>query len=322
MLPVILVGFLVFSLTIDGFASVSNFQNIMRQLSVILAAVSGETLVLIIGGIDLSVGATIGLSTVCGAYAMHATGSASLGLLACIGVGLAIGTLNGLGISRAKLQPFIMTFGMMLTARAVALLLTGGRSMGTLPAILLISGRMTILWIPLVFLIGLAVACAVGILLQKTMFGQTLYLTGSNKVAARYSGVDISEIEFKVYLIAGALAGGAGFLFMTRLGAAVPTAGDPLLLQIIGAAVLGGNSLSGGEGGILRSITGCVLIAMLNNVLELVGAQFWDQMIVVGVLVALGSALGSWLGRRRGHEVRVEPAKEKTEISNGSAIKP
>ncbi len=319
MLPVIVVAFIVFSITVDGFASLANFQNIMRQLAVILVAVSGETLVLLIGGIDLSVGATIGLASICGAYAMHATGSASLGLLACVGSGLAIGALNGLGVARAKMQPFIMTFGMMLTARAVAFLLTAGRSMGRLPTTVLTGGRMTILGVPLIFILGLLIAAAVGVVLQRTVFGQKVYLTGSNARAARFSGIDVDRLKFQVYLISGTLAGAAAFLFMMRLGAATPTAGDPLLLQIIGAAVLGGTSLSGGEGGILRSMTGCLLIAMLNDTLEILGAQFWDQMIVIGCLIALGSALGSWLGRRRSSQSKVNASVPARDAGAGKA---
>jgi len=303
MLPAILVVGAVLSLTIDGFTSELNFQNIMRQLAVIIVAVAGETLVLLIGGIDLSVGAGIGLSTICGAYVMHFTGSALLGLLVCLATGTLIGAVNGLGIALARVQPFIMTFGMMLTMRALAFLLTGGRSMGGLPRGLLHAGRTLVLGMPLVFLIAVAVAGLLGLLLRKTVFGQTVYLTGANQRAARFSGIDVKRLTFSVYAIAGAMAGAAGFLFMMRLGAATPTAGDPLLLQIIGAAVLGGTSLNGGEGGVLRSMTGCLLIVMLNNCLQILGAQFWDQMIVIGTLTAIGSALGSWLSRRRRSEV-------------------
>lgn len=303
MLPAILIVGLVFSLTIDGFTSELNLQNIMRQLAVIIVAVAGETLVLLIGGIDLSVGAGIGLSTICGACVMHFTGSALLGLVVCLASGTLIGAVNGLGIALARVQPFIMTFGMMLTMRALAFLLTGGRSMGGLPRGLLHAGRALVLGMPLVFLVAVAVAGLLGVLLRQTVFGQSVYLTGANQRAARFSGIDVKRLTFTVYAIAGLMAGAAGFLFMMRLGAATPTAGDPLLLQIIGAAVLGGTSLNGGEGGVLRSMTGCLLIVMLNNCLEILGAQFWDQMIVIGTLTAIGSALGSWLSRRRRSEV-------------------
>jgi ribose transport system permease protein len=310
MLPVIVVALIVLSFTIDGFMSVGNLQNIMRQLSVILIAVTGQTLVLLIGGIDLSMGATIGLASVCGAFTMHYMDSSLLGLLACLATGVAIGAVNGFGIARVGLQPFIMTFGMMLTVRAAAFLLTGGFSVGRLPKALLQTGRMNFAGLPLVFIVGVAVALSVGFVLSRTVFGEKIYLTGSNPRAAAFSGIDVRRLKFQVYLISGAAAGAAAFVFMMRLGAATPTAGDQLLLQIIGSVVLGGTSLNGGEGGILRSCSGAVLVAIIIKSLEILGAQFWDQMIVIGILVALGSALGSWLSRLRTQESKRADAIE------------
>jgi ribose transport system permease protein len=299
MLPVVILAAILLSLTVDGFSSVANAQNIMRQLSVILIAVSGETLVLLIGGIDLSIGAIVGLASVCGAYTMQATDSVLLGLLTCLAVGVAVGVINGIGIAVFGIQPFIMTFGTMLTVRALAFLITGGRSVGRLPKVLLEGGRLDLFGIPLIFILGLCVCGIIGFMLTRTAFGQKIYLTGSNSRAARFSGINVKRLTFVIYVLSGALAGLAAFVFMMRLGSASPTAGDPLLLQIIGAVVLGGTTLTGGEGGILRSVTGALLIAMIVKSLEILGAQFWDQMIVIGVLTALGSALGSWLSRRR-----------------------
>jgi ribose transport system permease protein len=300
MLPVIVIVATWLSITVDGFMSVPNLQNIMRQLSVVLVVSAGETLVLLIGGIDLSVGAIIGLSSVCGAFAMHVTHSIVPGILACLTIGTGIGAINGVAIAWTKVQSFIMTFGMMLAIRAVALLVTGGLSMGRLPRGVLLGGRATLLGVPAIFAIGFLVALMVSLLLGKTTFGQSIFLLGSNSRAAFFSGLNVRRITLLVYTLSGCLAGLGGFLLMMRLGAATPTAGDPLLLQIIAAVVLGGTSLSGGEGGVIRTMTGCLLIAILDNCLELYGAEFWDQMIVIGVLVALGAGLGEWLGRRRG----------------------
>jgi ribose/xylose/arabinose/galactoside ABC-type transport system permease subunit len=304
MLPVILVFGVVLSLTVDGFMSVPNIQNILRQISVILIAATGETLVILIGGIDLSVGATIGLASVTGAYVMHVTDSTSLGIVTCIAVGVGVGAVNGFGIARIGIQPFIMTFAMLLTVRASAFLVTGGRSVGALPKNLLVAGRLNVADLPFVFIIGIVIAVLGGLILSYTKFGQEIYLTGSNARAAAFSGVNVKRLIFFVYLITGTLAGFAAFVFMMRLGAATPNAGDPLLLQIIGSVLVGGNAMTGGEGGLLRSITGALLIAMLVKSMEIIGAQFWDQLIVVGALVALGSALGAWLSRRRTSETK------------------
>jgi ribose transport system permease protein len=241
---------------------------------------------------------------------MQFTGSPLLGLLTCLATGAAVGAVNGFGISRGGIQPFIMTFGVMLTVRALGFLLTGGRSIGRLPQLLLATGRMTAAGLPLVFILGLLIAAAGSLILSRTLFGQKIYLTGSNPRAAAFSGIKVDRLKFQVYLISGILAGAAAYVFMMRLGSASPTAGDQLLLQIIGAVVLGGTSLAGGEGGIVRSISGAVLVAMLIKSLEILGAQFWDQMIVIGVLTALGSALGAWLSRRRTRESHREDVAE------------
>ena len=202
-----------------------------------------------------------------------------------------------------------MTFGMMLTVRAAAFLMTGGFSVGKLPKALLQTGRMNIAGVPLVFILGLAVALFMGFVLSRTVFGEKIYLTGSNPRAAAFSGIDVQRLKFQVYLIAGASAGAAAFVFMMRLGAATPTAGDQLLLQIIGSVVLGGTSLNGGEGGIIRSCSGAMLVAIIIKSLEILGAQFWDQMIVIGVLVALGSALGASLKSPEDSKSRREPMR-------------
>jgi ribose/xylose/arabinose/galactoside ABC-type transport system permease subunit len=304
LLPVVLLTGIVLSVAIDGFLSVPNLQNIMRQTSVILLAACGETMVLLIGGIDLSVGATIGLASVCGAFAMRFTDSVPLGVVACVATGLGVGALNGVGIARVGIPPFIMTFGMLLLARATSYLLTQSKSIGRLPQPVLAGGVLNVLDIPLIFITAGVVALIIGLILSRTVFGQKVYLTGSNPQAALFSGINVRQLTFYVYLIAGLLAGIAGFVFLMRLGAARPDAGDPLLLPIIGAVVVGGTALTGGEGGILRTVTGSLLIAMLIKSLEILGAQFWDQMIVIGVLIALGSALGSWLSRRRTSESR------------------
>ena len=220
MLPVILVALAALSVTVDGFLSVGNMQNIARQLSVILIAVTAETLVLLIGGIDLSIGAIIGLASVCGAMTMQVTASSLLGLLACLATGAVFGAINGAGIARGGIQPFIMTFGVMLTARALGFLLTGGRSIGRLPRVLLEIGRTSVAGLPLVFVFGLVVALAGSLVLRRTLFGQKIYLTGSNPRAAAFSGIKIDVVKFQIYLISGILGrrGGLCLHDAARLG--------------------------------------------------------------------------------------------------------
>ena len=165
--------------------------------------------------------------------------------MTCIAVGVGVGAINGFGIARIGIQPFIMTFAMLLTVRASAFLVTGGRSVGALPKNLLVAGRLNVAELPLVFIIGIVIAVIGGLILSYTKFGQEIYLTGSNVRAAAFSGVNVKRLIFFVYLITGTLAGFAAFVFMMRLGAATPNAGDPLLLQIIGSVLVGGNAMTG-----------------------------------------------------------------------------
>ncbi len=197
MLPVIiLVRRHSVSFTVDGFTSLANIQNIMRQLSVILIAATGQTLVLLIGGIDLSVGATIGSGVGVRGLAMHSTDSALLGLLTCLAVGGGHRRRSMVSASRASdIQPFIMTFGMLLTARALAFLFTGGMSGRHVAEIRAALGRLEYRGRAAVFLMGVAVAAVVAIVLSRTVFGQKIYLTGSNMRAAVFSGVDVEAPE-------------------------------------------------------------------------------------------------------------------------------
>jgi len=299
MLPVVLIGAGLLALSVDGFATAANGQIIMRQLAVLVIAATGETLVLLIAGIDLSVGSVIGLGSVLGTSVILATGSPTLGLLVCVGTGALIGAFNGLTISRLGVPPMILTLGTMLTARATAFLVTGGRSIGGLPADVLEFGRADWLGVPTVFVISAGAALLVAFILNRTVFGQSIYLVGSNERAAAFSGIPVRRVKFLVYFIGGILSGLASFVFLLRIGAAMPTAGDPLLLLVIGSVVVGGTSLMGGEGGVFRTVTGAALIMMIVNGLSLIGASYYVQDVVSGVVIVVGSALGVWLVRAR-----------------------
>jgi len=299
MLPAVLLGAALLAFSVDGFATAANGQIIMRQLAVLIIAASGETLVLLIAGIDLSVGSVIGLGSVLGTSVILATGSPWLGLLVCVGTGVVIGAFNGLTIAGLGVPPMILTLGTMLTVRATAFLVTRGRSIGGLPPDVLVFGRANWLGIPTVFVIAGGAALVVAFILNRTVFGQSIFLVGSNERAAAFSGIAVRRVKFLVYLIGGALSGFASFVFLLRIGAAMPTAGDPLLLLVIGAVVVGGTSLVGGEGGVLRTATGAALIMMIVNGLSLIGASYYIQDVISGVVIVVGSALGVWLVRTR-----------------------
>lgn len=297
-LPIVAILAVVFSLVSPFFLTPANIEATLAANAVVLIASVGMTFVFLVGGIDLSVATVISASAVISGIVMAGTGSIALGVLAALSTGLAFGVLNGLLVGVLGLAPFITTMGTLLIARGVAFILSQGIAIKGTPFGLLDFGFLTFLGIPAVTLVGLAVALMSGIALTQTTWGRELMLVGSNRNSARYVGINVRFVEFSVYSVAGLLAGIAGFISIANLGNAIPGVGDTLLLVIIGAVVLGGTTLTGGEGSISRTITGVLLLAVLTSGLNLVGIPFYDQLIIQGVLILFGTWLASRLGRR------------------------
>ncbi len=299
MLPVIVLTCVSFYLTVGDFASAANFANMGRFLAPLLVAAIGATFVFLTGEIDLSIGSVVSLSSVLAAMAMRDSGSLWVGMAAGIGVGIAAGVINGVAITVLRFPSFIHTLAMLLVVRAVGLLLTGGHSVGRLPVPVLLFGKMSTLDVPNVLWIAALVWVVFGLLLRETVFGRELILTGANRRAARFNGIDVRKTVFWAFTISGTLAGLAGVIVVLRLGSGGPIVGDNLLLTTIAAVVLGGTSIQGGEGGILRTLTGAVVIVLLDKGLNQLGLSFYDQAIVVGAVVIIGSIGGKYLARSR-----------------------
>lgn len=299
MAPVAVLLFLLMVVLVEGFASGANLANMARTAAPLLIAATGATFVFLLGGIDLSVGSTVSLASVAGALAMRATGSVSLGIAAGLAAGALVGLINGLAVARFRLVPFVHTLAMLLAARAVAFLLSEGRSIGRLPREALALGRHTVLGVPTIFLVALLVVALAWLVLARTPFGRWVHLAGDNRRAAVFNAVPVARVEFWVYLGAAVLAAAAGMIAVLRLGSGAPVLGDNLLLQVIAAVVIGGTSIHGGEGGVWRTATGVALVVMLDKGLNLMGLAFYDQWIAMGAIILLGSGLGAWLQRRR-----------------------
>lgn len=304
-LPITIAVYALLAVVTPGFGSWSNIQNLLGSMAVLAIAAIGATLVFLVAGIDLSVGSTIALSSVVGAIVTRDTGSMGLGLLAAVAVGLGIGLINGICIGYGGLQPFVLTLGVLLAARAVAYIAAaaaaggGGTaaSVGRLPAAVLQLGKSTIAGIPTVWWIAVVLVAVFALLLSRTSTGRSLYLLGSNERATRFNGMSGGFIKCLAYSVAGMLGGLAGFVLMTRLGSGNATAGDTLLLQIIAATVIGGTSLFGGIGGVWRTLVGVFLIVGLTNALGLIGMPSWNQEIIIGAVVIFGSGLAVYLNR-------------------------
>jgi ribose/xylose/arabinose/galactoside ABC-type transport system permease subunit len=304
-LPITIIVYLVLGITTPGFATFVNLQNLLGSMAVLAIAAIGATIVLLVAGIDLSVGSTIALASVMGAIATRDTGSMAIGLGVALAVGVLIGVINGFCIGMFGLPPFVLTLGVLLAARAIAYITAaaaaggGGTaaSVGQLPPQVLAFGQSTLAAIPSAFWIALALVAGFSIFLSGTATGRNFYFVGSNERASRFNGLTVPLVKFLAYTIAGALGGVAGFVLMTRLGSGNATAGDALLLQVIAATVIGGTSLFGGQGGVWRTLVGVFLISGLTNALGLLGMASWHQEIIIGAVVIFGSGLAVFLSK-------------------------
>lgn len=278
---------LVLSLLSPYFLTVDNLFAIGLQMAVVAIMAIGQMLVIISAGIDLSVGSIMALSGV-GTTMLLADG---VGIFPAVLVGLLIGTLCGAAVGAViawgHLPPFIATLGMMGIARGAALLLTGGVPVFNLPESFnwLGQGRLWgVLPVPVLFVILLAISGH--ILLTRFAFGRYIFAIGANQVAARLSGIRVSWTLLKIYAINGLLCGFAGIMLASRLSTGQPTAGTGYELDVIAACVIGGASLSGGEGTILGAIIGALIMGVLRNGCNLLDiSAFWQQIAIGGIIV-------------------------------------
>ena len=298
MVPVLLAAILLMTLIVPGFMSGANLRNMALLFGPLLISALAITFVFLIGGIDLSIGSTLSLATVVAALVMRDTGSVLLGAGAGVAVGAAVGAINGFAIAVLRFPPFVHTFGMLLTLRAIAMLMTGGLSVGRLPVEVLQTGRGVWLGVPNLLWLGMVVFVFSHLLLARTMLGREMFLVGSNERAALFNGLRVKWVRFAAYLLCGTFSGLAGVAVLLRLGSGGPVLGDNVLLMAIAAAVLGGTSIIGGEGSAFTTLTGVAVIVLLDKGLNLIGLSFYDQAIVLGTVIVLGSAFSIWLHKR------------------------
>jgi ribose transport system permease protein len=288
----------VLSVATDRFLTVENGVNVLRQISVNLCLSIGMTMIIIAGGIDLSVGSVLALGGAVAAgllksgLALTPLGVAlqftTIGaIVAGIAVGAALGWFNGLVITRFALPPFVATLGMLSIARGLTMLWTGGHPITTLGREFGFLGTGMILGVPMPVWIAGALAALFTLVTRRTRFGRHLYAIGGNERAAALSGLNVQRIKLAVYTLGGALAGVAGLLTAARLDSATPNAGVGYELDSIAAVVIGGTSLSGGRGSIVGTVLGCLIIGVLNNGLVLLQVSpFWQQVVKGFVILA------------------------------------
>jgi ribose transport system permease protein len=293
------------------FLSGDNLQNIMLQMAVQGVIGVGAVIVILTGGIDLSVGSMVGLINIIMAW-MIAQTSLPVGVAMPLVLLLAvvIGLINGILIFDLRLPPFIATLGMMSVVRGATLLITGGQNVSNLPKYVSRIAGGEFLCIPYLFWILVGVVVCAEVFLRRTSFGRYTYALGSNQEAARLSGVNTRMVTYGVYMIAGFLGGVAGCMETARLNMGVPTTGNMYELDAIAAAVLGGASLTGAEGTAMGAFVGALLITTIYNGIVMLGTLTingelvqidanWTK-VVVGVILIITVAVDQLRKRRAG----------------------
>ncbi|MGH9883062.1 MAG: ABC transporter permease [Pyrinomonadaceae bacterium] len=281
------------------FLSTGNLAGVARQTAVITIIAMGMTVVMVSGGIDLSVGSMMALAGVVGAFAMVAGAPPVVGVLVCVAIGAVCGLLNGAAITTLKIPPFIATLGAMGIYRGIALLAPDGKAVVGLPAGFgyLAEGNLFGI-IPVPLFIVILVALTTHLLLANTRLGRYCYAIGSNVEAARYAGVRVSRSQILFYVMLGALTGLAGAIESARLVTGQPTAGEGYELRVIAAVVIGGGSLSGGQGTVTGTIIGALIMGVLANGANLLGISSFTQQIVIGTVIVLAVTFDEFQRRR------------------------
>lgn len=290
------------------FRSSSNLQSVAARTSEIGVLATGVLLVILTGGIDLSVGSVAALGGVAGCMAMKYLAGGTLeqaphlavviGILTGAGLGFCCGLINGLLTTLGRIPPFIVTLGMMMVARGAALILAEGKPVYGLPPSFYWLGGGKGWWAPV--LVTLSIVILFTIVLNYTRFGRSLFAIGGNMQAARLSGLPVDRCRTAAFVISGALAGFAGVMLASRTSVAAPTAAEMYELDAIAACVIGGASLMGGEGSALAALAGALIMMVLRNFCNLQDIQPYWQSVLVGTLIVALVFYDNWRKRRAG----------------------
>ena len=278
----------VFPTTRSTFLTPKNTFNILRQNASNLFLATGMTMVIILGGIDLSVGSVIALSGVVAAGCVVNFGlPEAVGFIAAIAVGAAVGLFNGFIICKTDIPPFIVTLASMNITKGIALVLTGGAPIRCMTDAFKFPGAGYVGPVPTPVILMIVIFVIAALMINKTQLGRHIYAVGGNVQAAKFSGISVQKVKFIVYAYTGVMAGIAGVVIASRLYSGQPTAGDGAEMDAIASVVVGGTSMSGGSGRIGGTLIGVLIIGVLNNGLNLMGVDSNFQYIVKGLVILL-----------------------------------
>ena len=282
----VLVCLVMWALT-PHFLTPTNLLNVVRQSSIIGVMAVGVTFVILSGGIDLSVGSVMAVSGMIAAGTMQNGGGIFVGIVVALGVGIAAGLVNGLLVTKGGITPFVVTLGMMSIARGATLIYSNGYPISGFSETFRFIGGGEILGIPFPVIIFFLVVLTGWAVLTQTRLGRYTYAIGGNEETVKLSGINSDFFKTMVYVISGATAAISALILTSRLNSAGPTAGLTYELTVIAAVVIGGTSLSGGRGSVWGSLIGALLIAVINNGMNLLGISPYFQELVRGVIIIL-----------------------------------
>ncbi|MEU6035056.1 ABC transporter permease [Actinomadura sp. NPDC047616] len=281
----------VFAVVSPEFRTLDNLFDVTRQVAVTAILAAGATLVILTGGIDLSVGSLVGLTALVSVAASAHGLSPAVALLLAVAVGALVGLFNGTLVARAGLSAFVVTLAALTWLRGVVYVGTSGGAVFTKDTWFAFLGQGAVARVPVPALIMLAVFLGCGLLLRRSVFGRHVTAVGANPEAARLTGISVPRVLVRVYVLSGVCAGIAGVIVGARLQSAVPDLGTGYELQAIAAVVLGGTSLSGGRGGIGGTFIGAMLIAVLVNGMTLLNVSSYYQLIIQGAVILAAIAI-------------------------------
>jgi ribose transport system permease protein len=300
LLAVLVLSGIVMAFVSDVFLTRANIEAILLSLSVEGTIAVGMAILLISGGLDLSVGSTLAFTGVVTGLALIALKLPAplailLGLLAALGVGLA----NGLLVAKLKINPFITTLGMLITIRGLLLVLAQGKAVLNLPESFTVVGQGRLLGVQYPIYIMLVLVIIGDILLRNSRFFRQSYYIGGNEKAARLSGINVDLVKIFNYCLVAVLAGIAGIMITARFGSSSVTVGTNVELRVITATIIGGASLSGGEGSVFGAFLGALFMAVLANALNLLGVDVYWQNLVTGLILIIAVVVDVLNERRK-----------------------
>ena len=284
-LLILIVICIVMSFITNSFARMNNLFTVARQISMIVLIALGETLVLSSGCFDLSVGSIAGFTGVMMSIVVNMTGSGILGIIVSLSLGCLIGTINGLLITKVRINPFIVTLGMMNIVRGTVTTMTKGLSISVINPFISAIGQGYVGPIPIPVIIMIGFVIIFDILYRKTIFGSRIKAIGGNEDAARISGINITKYKIIVFIISGAMAALAGVIMVGRINTGQPIAGQGWEIDAIAAAIVGGTALTGGQGTIIGTLIGATLIGVMSNAMVLLRVSMYFQQVFTGLVL-------------------------------------